>query len=146
VFSFINVTLACQHFLKAATDQINSIFQGKVSTPRLEQVVSTVSNVTASLNTTSHKVQQPSLIQEKKSCFGFNDDDTYDECEADVSQASSLGGGYVTLSDISPVKRSSMLPPSHCITLIASPSYSNTSGASDFAKPAKYAKFFTDIL
>ena len=117
------------------------MFQGKVSTPRLEpavkKVVAAASNnvTTASLNVTSHKVQQPSLIEEKKACFGFDDEGTDDDCDADVSQGSSLGGGYVTLSDISPVKRSSMLPPSHYITLIASPSYSNLSVTSEFAKP-----------
>ena len=122
------------------------MLQGKVSTPRLESIPKKVvadasNNVTASLNMTSHKAQQPSLIEEKKACFGFDDEGTDDDCDADVSQGSSLGGGYVTLSDISPVKRSSMLPPSHYITLIASPSYSNLSMTSEFAKPlsARYS-------
>jgi hypothetical protein len=44
--------------------------------------------------------------------------------------------GCVTLSEISPVKRSSMLPPSHLITLIASPSSSTLSVTSEFTKPA----------
>jgi hypothetical protein len=101
-------------------------------------------NDPSSHNATSK--QQPSLLEDKKSCFGFEDDATDDD-DADVSQASSIGGGCMTLSEFSPVKRSSMLPPSHFITLLASPSSSSLSVTNDFAKPlsSRYENVEYDI-
>lgn len=103
----------------------NSVFQGKVSTPRIEP------------RPTRNEVNQsetaarmyPSVNDEKKAFFGF-DESTDDDCDA-----SAMDRGCVTLSDISPVKRSSMLPPSHYLTLLGSPSISTLSVTSDFAKP-----------
>ena len=105
--------------------------QGKVSTPRIESEKSS--------GATSKKFlkppQPPLAADDKKSCFGFDDDDDNDVCnDSDASQAS-IGGGCVTLSEISPVKRSSMLPPSHFISMVASPSSSTLSVTGEFAKP-----------
>ena len=86
----------------------------------------------------------PQVADDKKSCFGFDVDDDGDDCDVSDASQASIGGGCVTLSEISPVKRSSMLPPSHFISMVASPSTSTLSVTNEFAKPlsARFASLF----